>query len=110
MLENNGYQGQLAALNEETKIFQKDKDLFSIIRINSKFTEPTYLKRIGILAQPGDVIKFGNIITGGSLQEEEIQIGKTGIYEVDNVKIKSLSFKENSGPDAIIDYILIQGE
>jgi len=49
MLNNDGYQGQLAALNTESKKFEAEENLVSLIEANSKFNE-IYLKRIGIMA------------------------------------------------------------
>jgi hypothetical protein len=54
------------------------------------------------MGHPGDIITLGG---------KEITIGKTGIYEIDNIKIKSLKFKINEDvldTMAIIDYILIK--
>lgn len=106
MLNNDGYQGQLAALNTESKKFEAEKNLVSLIKANSKFNE-IYLKRIGIMAQPGDKIKFRN---KDQQKEIEVLIGKTGMYEIDNVNISQLAFVENSDSKAIIDYILIKKE
>ena len=112
---NNGYQGQL---QYNSQIFPRGQDLFPIICSDSKFSpENCYLRRIGIMGHLGNVISLGK----NENNKERVMIGKTGMYEIDNVAIKYLSFlfenpneeKSNAEPKkitAIIDYILIEGE
>ena len=105
----NGFQGQIAALVYNGKKFPGERDLFSDIKNASKFNQQTptnkncFLSRIGIQANPGDVvtIKFVN-----DDRQTKIKIGKTGIYEVEDVRIKYLSFDADSDKNAIIDYII----
>lgn len=91
----NGYQGQLYARDMENNCFAAGVDLYPIINENSDIL---YISRIGINAPPATVV---------IINEKNIQIGKTGIYEVEDVKITSIRFEEDSPPDAIIDYIAI---
>lgn len=97
---NNFYQGQL---QYSSQIFSPQQELFSIICSDSQFAQNNcYLRRIGIMGHPGDIVTLGG---------EKITIGKTGIYEIDNIEIKSLKFKINENvldTMAIIDYILIK--
>ena len=105
----NGFQGQIAALVYNGKKFPGERDLFSDIKNASKFNQQTptnkncFLSRIGIQANPGDVvtIKFIN-----DDRQNKIKIGKTGIYEAEDVRIKYLSFDTDSDKNAIIDYII----
>lgn len=66
----------------------------------SKFTPETsqpILSKMGIQTSPGTVIKVNDV---------EIKIGKTGIYELDEVvNIKSLVFPNGADADTIIDFI-----
>lgn len=113
---NNGYQGQL---QYNSQIFPRGQNLFPIICSDSKFSpENCYLRRIGIMGHLGNIISLGK----DESNKRQIEIGKTGIYEIDNVDIKYLSFlfenpdeKENNNAElkkitAIIDYILTEGE
>lgn len=104
---NNGYQGQL---QYDSQIFPLNQNLFPIICSDSKFnSENCYLRRIGIMGHLEDSILLGE----NENNKNQITIGKTGMYEIDNVRIKYLSFNsnnENKKITAIIDYILIQGE
>ena len=99
---NNGYQGQL---QYNSQIFPRGQDLFPIICSD------------GIMGHLGNVISLGK----NENNKERVMIGKTGMYEIDNVAIKYLSFlfenpneeESNTEPKkitAIIDYILIEGE
>lgn len=118
IIKNNGYQGQWSALLNNEDYSSSSDDLFTIIKSYSKFNEQTdsnknnYLSRIGIQANPGDVFIIQFISTTNEQQPAFIQIGKTGIYEIDNVRISSLKFTDKNGnfrpmePNVIIDYII----
>jgi hypothetical protein len=59
-------------------------------------TAPILLK-LGIQAAEGTVVKINNA---------EIKIGKTGIYELDNVvSIRQLSFPNGADEDTIVDFV-----
>ena len=94
----NGYQGEIAAINQPEKKFNSGStnDLFNII--SSEFsTDKNYVvRRIGIQTSPGVVIKLNQV---------PITIGKTGIYEVDDIEITSIILVEDND-DMIIDYII----
>ena len=66
----------------------------------SEFTPETsqpILSKMGIQTSPGTIIKVNDV---------EIKIGKTGIYELDEVvNIKSLVFPNGADADTIIDFI-----
>lgn len=95
----NGYQGQLYARDIDSEHgFKEGMNLCNQI-FDENDNNNLYISRIGISTSPGTRVIIDGI---------EIEIGKTGIYEVENVKIKNMiSFKEDSSLDAIIDYYII---
>ena len=40
------------------------------------------------------------------INSQEIEIGKTGIYELNDVEVDSITFVQNEGESAIIDCIV----
>ena len=105
---NNGYQGQWsmlinsADLEETDNLFNLIKNKYSVFQ-NTSIDKNCYLSRVGIQANPGDKILISFINVDGNI---EIEIGKTGIYEIDNVRIDSLKFENEIKPNVIIDYII----
>lgn len=108
---NNGYQGQWsmlinsADLEETNNLFNLIKNKYSVFQ-NTSIDKNCYLSRVGIQANPGDKILISFINIG---EDIEIVIGKTGIYEIDNVRIDSLKFESEIKPNVIIDYIIQEG-
>lgn len=92
----NGYQGQIRARDQENGKFIHNQQLFTLIRENSSF-EIGSLQRIGIFAPEGTTF----LING-----KQIKIGKTKIYEADEVKITSLQVLEDSSNEVIIDFVV----
>jgi len=95
----NGYQGQLYARDIDNEHgFKAGVNLCNQI-FDENDNNNLYICRIGISAPPKTKITIDGV---------EIEIGKTGIYEVEDVKIKNtISFNEDSSLDAIIDYYII---
>lgn len=66
----------------------------------SQFTPETshpILTKLGIQAAAGTIVK---------VNAAEIKIGKTGIYELDEVvAVKSLSFPNGADTDTIVDFV-----
>lgn len=64
------------------------------------FTPEAYkpqLIKLGIQTNPGTIVK---------INDSNIRVGKTGIYELDNiVTIKSLSFPEGADENTIVDFV-----
>lgn len=92
----NGYQGQIRARDQENGKFLAGQQLFNLIKDNSSF-EIDHLQRIGIFA-PEDTVF---LING-----KQIKIGKTKIYEADEVIITSLQVMEDSSNEVIIDFVV----
>ena len=92
----NGYQSQIASINQENKEFEKNTNLFDIIAEEFEEGKNYIVRRIGIQTTPGIKVLLNSI---------PIVIGKTGIYEVDDVEITSIVLEENND-DMIIDYII----
>lgn len=99
----NGYQGQIRARDVSNKKFLAGQDIISLIQ---EQTTPTikYLKRIGIFAPQGTKVSINN--TNDSTVEKIIQIGKTKIYQVEDVEIREFHFLQDSTSEVIIDYII----
>lgn len=66
----------------------------------SEFTPETshpILTKMGIQSTPGTIVKVNNV---------EIKIGKTGIYELDEVvAVKSIVFPYGADADTIVDFV-----
>lgn len=57
----------------------------------------SFVKHVGIQAEKDSIIKINN---------RDIQIGETGIYEIGNTEIKSLIFPKDMKENTIIDYTI----
>lgn len=57
----------------------------------------SFVKHLGIQADEGSIININN---------KNIEIGKTGIYEIGNTEIKSLIFVQDMPENTIIDYTI----
>lgn len=92
----NGYQGQICAIDQPNGYFAANQEILNLIQ---ELTYPNidYLERIGIEAPQKTRLRINNQL---------IEIGKTGLYEVDNAEITSIRFIENSSRDVIIDFII----
>lgn len=76
--------------------FSANEELIDIIKEKDHLTDFYGLKKIGILANPGEIVIIDN---------QEIMISRSGVYELDQVKyIRSLKFK-NDVENIIIDYV-----
>lgn len=105
MSENN-YQGQFYARDIDSEHgFHKiiNNNLINLFSEVIKGTD--YVNRLGISAPPGTIATIKN---GTNNEEVTIEVGKTGIYEVEDVKITGLSFPADTALDAIVDYIVIK--
>ena len=76
--------------------FSAGQDLISYIKTEYK-TNFNYITRIGIQTKVKNEITINN---------EDFEIGKTGILEFDNVQITSLSFKQDELSSTLIDCVL----
>lgn len=92
----NGYQGQIRAADQLQGYFLANQQIYNLI-VAEAADQINYISRIGILAPAATRLKINNII---------IEVGKSEVYQIDDVKITSIKFIENSSPDVIIDYII----
>ena len=92
-----GYQGQIRAADQTNGYFPANLELITLIRQSCNNLFNGYVERLGIEAPEKTMIKINN---------QSIEIGKTGLYEVNNAHITSLQFVNNSTQDAIIDFII----
>lgn len=101
----NGYQGQIRARDSSNKKFLAGQDIIQLIKTQSINSDNIkYLKRIGIFAPQGTKVSINN--TNDSAAGKIIQIGKTKIYQVEDVEIREFHFLQDSTPEVIIDYII----
>lgn len=91
---DNGYSGQLLGP------FTANENLIELIQQDA-IGEIDYIKHLGVQA---DVSAFINI------NNQDVEIGKTGIYEIGNTEITSLYFLEDTDDNAIVDYTIILKE
>ena len=57
----------------------------------------SFVKHIGIQEEKDSIIKINN---------RDIQIGETGIYEIGNTEITSIYFAQDTDENSIIDYTI----
>ena len=88
----NGYMGQLKGP------FQADEELFTKIQ-NTSSEKITAVQHLGIQTVTGDLVMI-------EINGKEIEIGKTGMYEVRNTEITSIKFKTNVDENTLIDYVI----
>lgn len=76
--------------------FQEQEELIGKIKVAAAANEIKNFKHLGIQCHSGSIVILNN---------NEIEIGMTGKYEVEKINVLSLKFlnKENN---AIIDYII----
>lgn len=91
---DNGYTGQLLGP------FEANQELVNLIQQDA-LKEIEYVKHLGIQTEIGSLLK---------INDETIEIGKTGIYEIGNTEINSIYFLEDTDDNAIIDYTVILKE
>lgn len=88
----NGYMGQLKGP------FQADEELFTKIQ-NTSLEKIAAVKHLGIQTVTGDLVMI-------EINGKEIEIGKTGMYEVRNTEITSIKFKTNVDENTLVDYVI----
>lgn len=92
----NGYQGQIRALDQNGHTFSANQNIYSLIQQDT-VDSIRYIKKISITAPEG---------TRMNLNGKQIHIGKTGIYEAEDLQITSFVFLDNTSSDVIIDFIV----
>lgn len=92
----NGYQGQIRARDQDQGYFPGGSDIFILIKEQCQ-GDVVSLSRLGIFAPENTLVK---------INDKEIKIGKTKIYEIDEVSITSIKFLENSSNEVIIDFVV----
>ena len=89
----NGYTGQIKGP------FTANRELFDLI-LEQSIDSVDYISHLGVQATPGTVI---------TINEKDIEISRTKIYEVssDDTRITSIKFKNGADEDTIIDYHIL---
>ena len=88
----NGYMGQLKGP------FQADEELFTKIQ-NTSSEKIAAVQHFGIQTVTEDLVMI-------EINGKEIEIGKTGMYEVRNTEITSIKFKTNVDENTLVDYVI----
>ena len=88
----NGYMGQLKGP------FQADEELFTKIQ-NISSEKIAAVQHLGIQTVTGDLVMI-------EINGKEIEIGKTGMYEVRNTEITSIKFKTDVDENTLVDYVI----
>ena len=88
----NGYMGQLKGP------FQADEELFTKIQ-NTSSEKIAAVQHLGIQTVTGDLVMI-------EINGKEIEIGKTGMYEVRNTEITSIKCKTNVDENTLVDYVI----
>ena len=95
----NGYQGQITSIIQPESFVVNENIFDKIIEKEAEDGKNYVIQRLGIQALPGTVVKLNSI---------SVKIGKTGIYEIDDVEITSIKLQQALEKDMTIDYILKQ--
>lgn len=89
----NGRIGQVLGPFDNTDLLS-EKGAISIF--TPEATRPI-LHKLGIQTEPGTIVEINGV---------EIKIGKTGVYELDEVvSIRSLSFPNGANENTIVDFV-----
>ena len=78
--------------------FQADEELFTKIQ-NTSSEKIAAVQHLGIQTVTGDLVMI-------EINGKEIEIGKTGMYEVRNTEITSIKFKTNVDENTLVDYVI----
>lgn len=105
MAGTNIYQGQIFGP------FYAGQELMDLIA-NECVSVPKYVKHLGVQTEPHNALIYSDkvnilidmIICG---KYQEIEIGKTGIYEIGNTEVTSIKFKEDRDNNTIIDFTVV---
>lgn len=91
---NNGRIGQvIGPFTKEVDLLEDDQPIGAF---TPETTKPI-LYKLGIQADPGTLIQ---------VNQTQIKIGRTGIYELDNVvDVKKLMFLSDTDSDTIVDFV-----
>lgn len=76
--------------------FTAGEELFTKIQ-NDAAIKVSFVKHLGVQADRGSIININN---------KDVEIGETGIYEIGNTEIKSLIFTTDMTENTIIDYTI----
>ena len=88
----NGYMGQLKGP------FQADEELVTKSQ-NTSSEKIAAVQHLGIQTVTEDLVMI-------EINGKEIEIGKTGMYEVRNTEITSIKFKTNVDENTLVDYVI----
>ena len=102
MAGTNIYQGQIFGP------FQANQELMDLIA-EQCVSVPKYINHLGIQTESHDVLlhpeTLVELIING--KKQEIEIGKTGVYEIGNTEVTSIKFLNNRDNNTIVDYTVV---
>lgn len=87
---NNVYQGQLKGP------FTAGVELMDLIREQAA-VDVSYITHIGIETETPYLV---------AINGNDVEIGKTHIYEIGNTKITSIIFRQDTDNNSIVDYVI----
>lgn len=89
----NGRIGQVLGPFDDTDLLSEE----GAISIFTPETTAPVLKKLGIQAAEGTIVNVNGV---------NIKVGKTGIYELDEVvSVRSLSFPSGANAETIVDFV-----
>ena len=91
-MNNNGHMGQLKGP------FKANEELYTRIK-ESCIEKMDSIRHLGIQTITGDKVVV-------EINDKEIEIGKTGMYEVRDTEITSIKFKMDVNANTILDYTI----
>ena len=89
-MANNKFQGQLKGP------FSEGQELMDLIKTDAAI-DVAYVTHLGVQTETPYYI---------SINGKQVEIGKTGIYEIGNTEITSIIFKQDVDDNTIIDYVI----
>lgn len=89
-MANNKFQGQLKGP------FSERQELMDLIKTDAAI-DVVYVTHLGVQTETPYYI---------SINGKQIEIGKTGIYEIGNTEITSIIFEQDVDDNTIIDYVI----
>jgi hypothetical protein len=90
MAGNNIYQGQLKGP------FKAKESIITKIKADAA-VDISYVAHLGIITDIKNIINING---------EDIEIGKTGMYEIGNTEITSIYFQQDVDKNTIIDFVV----
>ncbi len=95
---NNIYQSQIQGP------FSARQNIVDLIKLQipSEFQSSFKITHIGITTDVGAIVELDDNPSAKDLRE----VGKTGMYEIGNTRVRTIRFQEDKDNNTIIDYVV----